>query len=45
MIAIIRFPSREAALGLYNDPVYQEAKRIRHASTSRVSMVLAAQFS
>jgi uncharacterized protein (DUF1330 family) len=45
MNAIIRFPSREAALGLYNDPEYQEAKRIRQASTSRVSMVLAAQFS
>jgi uncharacterized protein (DUF1330 family) len=28
MNAIIRFPSREAALGLYNDPDYQEAKRI-----------------
>lgn len=40
MNAIIRFPSREAALGLYNDPEYQEAKRIRHASTSNVTMVL-----
>ena len=29
MNAIIRFPSKEAALGLYNDAAYQEAKRIR----------------
>ena len=41
MTAIIRFPSKEAALGLYNDPDYQEAKRIRHASTKNISMVLA----
>jgi uncharacterized protein (DUF1330 family) len=40
MNAVIRFPSREAALGLYNDPDYQEAKRIRQASTRNVSMVL-----
>jgi uncharacterized protein (DUF1330 family) len=41
MTAIIRFPSKEAALGLYNDPDYQEAKLIRQASTKNVSMVLA----
>lgn len=41
MNAIIRFPSREAALGLYNDPAYQEAKRVRQHSTANVSMVLA----
>ncbi|HVY45798.1 MAG TPA: DUF1330 domain-containing protein [Minicystis sp.] len=41
MNAIIRFPSKEAALGLYGDPEYQEAKRIRQRSTSNVSMVLA----
>lgn len=41
MNAIIRFPSKAAALGLYNDPDYQEAKRIRQASTTNVSMVLA----
>ena len=35
MNAIIRFPSKEAALGLYNDPDYQEAKRIRQASTRK----------
>jgi uncharacterized protein (DUF1330 family) len=44
MNAIIRFPSKEAALGLYNDPDYQEAKRIRHASTRNVSMVLVEEF-
>jgi uncharacterized protein (DUF1330 family) len=42
--AIIRFPSKEAALGLYNDPDYQEAKRIRQASTKNVSMVLVEEF-
>jgi uncharacterized protein (DUF1330 family) len=44
MNAIIRFPSKEAALGLYNDPDYQEAKRIRQASTRNVSMVLVDEF-
>ncbi len=40
MNAIIRFPSKEAALGLYNDAAYQEAKRVRQASTKNISMVL-----
>ena len=44
MNAIIRFPSKEAALGLYNDPDYQDAKRIRQASTRNVSMVLVDEF-
>jgi uncharacterized protein (DUF1330 family) len=44
MNAIIRFPSKEAALGLYNDPQYQEGKRIRQASTANVSMVLVEEF-
>jgi uncharacterized protein (DUF1330 family) len=44
MNAIIRFPSKEAALGLYNDPGYQEAKRIRQASTKNISMVLVDEF-
>src|SRR5687767_8506281 len=44
MNAIIRFPSKEAALGLYNDPDYQEATRIRQASTKNVSMVLVEEF-
>jgi uncharacterized protein (DUF1330 family) len=45
MNAIIRFPSKEAALGLYHDPSYQEAKRIRQTSTSNVTMVLVDAFS
>jgi uncharacterized protein (DUF1330 family) len=44
MNAVIRFPSKEAALGLYNDPAYQEAKRIRQASTRNVSMVVVEEF-
>ena len=44
MNAVIRFPSKDAALGLYNDPAYQEAKRIRQASTANVSMVLVDEF-
>ena len=44
MNAIIKFPSKEAALGLYNDPDYQEAKRIRQASTTNTSMVLVEEF-
>jgi uncharacterized protein (DUF1330 family)/catechol 2,3-dioxygenase-like lactoylglutathione lyase family enzyme len=44
MNAIIRFPSKEAALGLYNDPAYQEAKRIRQRSTSNTTMVLVDSF-
>jgi uncharacterized protein (DUF1330 family) len=44
MNAIIRFPSKAAALGLYDDPAYQEAKRIRQASTRNVSMVLVDEF-
>lgn len=43
MNAIIRFPSKEAALGLYDDPDYQEAKRIRQGSTSHGTMVLASE--
>ena len=44
MNAIIRFPSKEAALGLYNDPDYQEAKRIRQRSTANASLVLVEEF-
>ena len=44
MNAIIRFPSKEAALALYNDPDYQEAKRIRQRSTSNRSMVIVEDF-
>jgi uncharacterized protein (DUF1330 family) len=44
MNAIIRFPSREAVLGFYNDPAYAEAKRLRQRSTSNVSMVIVEEF-
>ena len=44
MNAVIRFPSKDAALALYNDPDYQEAKRIRQASTTNTSMVLIEEF-
>jgi len=44
MNAVIRFPSKEAALGLYNDPDYQEAKRIRRVSTRNTSMVLVEEY-
>src|SRR5258706_3118088 len=44
MNAVIRFPSKDAALALYNDPVYQEAKRHRQPSTKNVSMVLVEEF-
>jgi len=40
MNAIIRFPSRAHALGLYHDPDYQEAKALRQRTTANVSMVL-----
>ena len=44
MNAIIRFPSREHALGLYNDPDYQEAKALRQRTTANVSMVIVEGF-
>ncbi len=44
MNAIIRFPAKEAALALYGDPDYQEAKRIRQQSTSNCTMVLVQEF-
>ena len=45
MNAIIKFPSMEAALGMYNDPEYQEKiKPIRIKSTSNCTMVLVKQF-
>jgi uncharacterized protein (DUF1330 family) len=31
-------------LGLYNDPAYQEAKKIRQASTRNGTMVLVEEF-
>jgi uncharacterized protein (DUF1330 family) len=45
MNAIIKFPSMEAALGMYNDPEYQEnIKPIRLKSTSNCTMVLVKEF-
>src|SRR4051812_6361620 len=45
MNAIIRFPSMEAATGMYNDPEYQEHIRpIRLRSTSNCTMVLVREF-
>ena len=44
MNAIIKFPSREAVLGLYNDPAYQEGKRIRQESTSNGTMIIVEEF-
>jgi uncharacterized protein (DUF1330 family) len=44
MNAIVKFPSREACLGLYNDPDYQEAKRIRQASATNNTMVIVEAF-
>ena len=44
MNAIIRFPSEDAALNCYNDPEYQEVKKIRLNSTSNCSMVLVKHF-
>ena len=44
MNAIVRFPSREAALAFYADPEYQEAKRLRQRTTANVTMVLVDEF-
>ena len=45
MNAIIRFPSKAAALGMYTDPDYQEAKRIRQASTRNATLLLVQEYS
>ena len=45
MNAIVKFPSMEAAQGMYNDPEYQEhIKPIRQRSTSNCTMVLVKEF-
>ena len=45
MNAIIKFPSMEAAFGMYNDPEYQgEIKPIRINSTKNCTMVLVNEF-
>jgi uncharacterized protein (DUF1330 family)/catechol 2,3-dioxygenase-like lactoylglutathione lyase family enzyme len=45
MNAIVRFPSKEALMAMYTDPEYQEAKRIRQASTRNATLLLAQAFS
>jgi uncharacterized protein (DUF1330 family) len=40
MNAIIKFPSREAVYHCYNDPDYQEVKKIRINSTTNCTMVV-----
>jgi len=44
MNAIIKFPSMEAALNCYNDPEYQEIRKIRINSTRNCTMVLVKGF-
>ena len=45
MNAIIKFPSMEAAMGMYNDPEYQnEIKPIRIANTGNTTMILVREF-
>ena len=41
MNAIVKFPSQDAALNCYNDPEYNEVKKIRINATSEITMVLA----
>lgn len=41
MNALVRFPTEESALSCYNDPEYQNIKKLRTGSTSNISMVLA----
>ena len=44
MNAIIEFPSENAARECYNDPDYQEIKKIRVGSTNHCSMILVKEF-
>lgn len=45
MNAIVKFPSLEAAMGMYNDPEYQsEVKPIRERSTKNSTLVLVKEF-
>jgi uncharacterized protein (DUF1330 family) len=45
MNAIVKFPSREAVLAFYDDPEYQEAKRIRQQAAANITMVIVEEFS
>jgi uncharacterized protein (DUF1330 family) len=44
MNAIIRFPSEEAVWNCYNDPEYQDIKKIRLATTENCTMIIAKEF-
>jgi uncharacterized protein (DUF1330 family) len=44
MNAIIKFPSREAVFKCYNDPDYQEIKKIRHRTTTNCTMVIVKEY-
>lgn len=44
MNAIIKFPSKEAAMNCYNDPSYEDIKQIRITSTKNCTMVLVKAF-
>lgn len=44
MNAIVKFPSEEAALGMYYDPEYMAVKGLRTDNTSDGSMVLVKQY-
>ena len=44
MNAIVKFPSKEAVLAFYDDPDYQEAKRIRQQSATNITMVVVEEF-
>lgn len=45
MNAIVKFPSREAALGFYHDPEYQgNIRPIRIRSTENCTMILVKEF-
>ena len=40
MNAIIEFPTEQAMKNCYNDPQYQQIKKIRYKSTSNCTMIL-----
>jgi uncharacterized protein (DUF1330 family) len=44
MNAVIEFPSEEAAKNCYNDPEYQEIKKIRINTTKNCTMILVKQY-
>jgi uncharacterized protein (DUF1330 family) len=41
---VLRFPSEEAAMAMYNDPAYQPVKKVRIGSTTAATAVLAKEF-